>query len=301
MCVLADSNASATVCAVDADLCDLLRGRDADVDRLLGLGVLSAQRHLVDLLHSGDARIERPKRRRPLELDRVLGGRFAQRCQLPIDDQFEPASVGKPPDQLPIGLVVLLHELVRLAARIALGLKAGLRQQLGDDVARCLVLEGPYLARPHQHVRVVVCAHRQLHTAGAPPRFERHDLALEHGRGRQLVARAQADLETAADVKRALVDRLALSGLGLGERCGERARVGQAKVVLNADLADASTEILVDLRATHEDRVLRYLPLGSCCAHASNLGIVSSLPRRRRSGLSIPLASAIVRHFVASP
>src|SRR5690348_1371017 len=106
---------------------------------------------------------------------------------------------------------------MRLATWIALTLKAGLREQRRDDVARGLVLERAHLARSHQHVRVVVGAYEQLHSACAPARFKRHDLALEHRRRRQLLARAELEREGVADVKRALVDRLVLPGLALGE------------------------------------------------------------------------------------
>ena len=120
--------------------------------------------------------------------------------------------------------------------------------------------------------RISTCEWSYARTSSSTPpapesRFERHDLALEHSRSRQLLAGAEPDLEAAADLEWALVDRLALSRLALGKRRGERARVGQAQVVLNSQLPDTAAQIGVDLRAVDEDRVQRYVALGAGRAH----------------------------------
>ena len=205
--------------------------------------------------------------------------------------------------KLPVGLVVLLDELVRFAAWIALGLKAGLRQELGDDVARRLVLERAHLARSAS-----ARASGRTRARAARRRRRRHrgsSVTISPLNTVDVVSSSRAPSRTsrrAADVERALVDRLALSGLALRETtrrpCTCRAGAGSSE---SRTSRMRRLQIGVDLRAVDEDRVQRDVPLGSCRAHASSLGIVSSLPRRSRSGLSMPFASAIARHRVASP
>ena len=165
-----------------------------------------------------------------------------------------------------------------------------------DDVGRGLVLEHAHLARAVQQVRPVVRVHRERAAAGAEHRLERDDVALEQRLRRLLLAGAEPDLELLADLERLRVDPLRLR-----ERDADRADVGQPQVVDDADLLDPVAVLLRDLAAVDQDRVGRDVLARGLAGHQSSVGIVSSEPRRRRIGLSMPLASAIGRQRVGSP
>jgi hypothetical protein len=153
--------------SVYPDLRDLVGARGCSGDRLLGLRVLGGQRDLFDLLAGGHPRAERAQRRRPLQRHRVIGYGLAEVRGRVVDHELEPDPLGQAPDEVPVSLVVLLHEVVRVPAGVAVRGKPRLLDDLLDDVAGGLVLERPRHPGADQSVRAVVASRQQLDAAGA--------------------------------------------------------------------------------------------------------------------------------------
>ena len=170
--------------------------------------------------------------------DRVVGARLAEVRVGVLDHELEPDPLGQSPDEVPVGLVVLLHEVVGIAAAVALGAEPRLAEDLGDDVARGLVLERADLARADEGVRAVKAADHQLHPAGAEVELLRHDLALEQARRGQRVTGPQLDLQRLADVEGMGVDRLILALVALLVDHRDGAHVGQPQIAEDPHLAD---------------------------------------------------------------
>jgi hypothetical protein len=214
-----------------------------------------------------------------------------------LDDELEVVHRREPPAELPVRLHALLEELVDDAGRVQRpGRDAGLAADLADHVLGLLVLEGAADALAVELVALVVGAHGDDAVLLGELGLERDDLALEDRLDGRLLGLAHLDLDRLADGQQRVVD-------------DRRVRVAQAyhgrvrleQVVLHLHVEELRHQLLRELGAVDHDldagrrvRVrVRHQP--------STSGRESAVPRRRRSGSSIPLASAIVRHVVASP
>ena len=283
---------------LDPDLGELVRAVRARVDRLLRLGVVGGERHLLDLLDRGDAGPEGVELLWPFQLDRALViGLPAEVSGAVLDHELEADALGEPPDEVPVGLVVLLDEVVRVAARVGGYVEVGVAEDPLDDVARGLVLEGAHVPGALQRVRAVEAAHEQPDAPRPELDVERDDGAVEQRGGGELLAGAELDLEVAADLNGC--SSTSPAPFGKGGR--QRAHVGEAQVVEDAHLADALGHSFVDGLAVDEDRIERDVSFLCGGAHAaSSLGIVREVPLLMRRGSSMWFASAIGRQFVGS-
>ena len=276
----------------------------------LGLRVPGGGGHRLDLLHPGDARVEGGDRVRPLDLDRGFRRGVAGLDEVDLvafGEHPEVEAAGLPPDELPVGFVVLLEPFV---LRAGLGCELArpepvLLQDLLDGVADGHLLEHADLAVAHQPVAAVERADAERDAAVPEVRVDGDDIAVEDGRRRRLVVDgAGLERRLRADLERLAVDVLDRLDLVVGvdeERQVEAVRERQA--VDDLDLADPVLVLGVEVDAVEPEVVARDVLLGDGGrgAHESILGMVSGRPRVRCSGLSMSLASAMSRQRVGSP
>lgn len=238
------------------------------------------------------------------ELDVTLQlGRPELGLALAGDEELEADPPRLAPHEVPVGLVVLEHEVERRPARLGRDAEAVLRADLLDDVRDRLVQERALLARAHHPVRLVVGAHHHRDAAGLEVGLDGDDLALEQRLRRAVLGRAELDLELGADLELGVVERLERVALGLRLVAdGDRAAVRQPEPVGDLDLVDGVRLDVLDLGSVDEDCEERDGDARGLGRHqVSRFGMLSWVPRRRASGLSMPFASAIVRQRVASP
>ena len=161
---------------------------------------------------------------------------------------------------------------------------------LRDDVRRRHVLERRAAAVAVQAVRLVVGAEGEQRRRRRELDLGGDDLALEDGLAGGGLDRAEPDLDRVADL---VGGRAGFLALRVGDL--DRRDVGQAGEVAHLDALD-----LVELEAGPADgHARRRLVVRR--GHQSSLGRLSGLPRRRCSGLSMPLASAMRRQRFGSP
>ncbi len=263
------------------------------------LRVPGADDDLLHLLDPGHPRTERDQLRAalgPVELDGLGSGVAAGRPEverLVLDDDLVVVHAREPPEELPVRLVVLLRELVRDTGLRGFRGEAVLARQLLGDLRRAHVLEGRGLADAVQPVRAVVAANREQEALLRELRLEAGDLSLEDGLRLPVLRPGEGELEGAADHELPPVHELE-QGIGESEQEG----VGEHQVLLEPKL-DHVLDLLAEQHAVDPDLGVGDLGLGD--GHSGVLGIASRLPRRRRSGSSMPFASAIGRQRVASP
>ena len=200
-------------------------------------GVPAAHDHLVDLLDARHARAEaraasRPSAARPgWPRSRRLAGSAASGPPTTTSKSMRAASRQR---KVPVGLVVLLHEVVGVAARCRScpAVRPALARDLARDVPGRHVLVGRGALRAVERVRVVVAARGEHGPAGRELGLERRDLALEeHARARGLAAPASR-ISTSAPISSGLESTCSSPG----SRDPEHERVGQHQVVVDAHL-----------------------------------------------------------------
>ena len=171
--------------------------------------------------------------------------------------------------------------------------RPALADHLAHDVRDGHVLVGHAAAAALQPVRLVVGAHGDRRAVARELGLERDDLAGEHrGRAARLEV-AEPDLQLVADEERRLGHALAL---GIGH--ADRRHVRQPAEVAHLDLLDVVHVLRVQRSALDLDRRGGDVLAGR---HQSRRGRLSAAPRRRCSGLSMPLASATMRQRFGSP
>jgi hypothetical protein len=208
----------------------------------------------------------------------------------------------QPRDEVPVGLRALLEELEDHARRGDLRRQARLAGDLAHHVGGRHLLEGPHLAHALQLVALVERADDDGRALLAELGLLRDDLALEDRLRRGARGRRGLDLDGGPDLE------LAEQGVDLAAvrvREAHAGGVGQHEGVAHPDLGEQVLERLVERGPGDEDVDARDVLLGLGCPtdrhQSSSLGRLSGRPRRRWSGFSIPLASAITRQSVASP
>ena len=265
----------------------------------LGLRIPGPHVDRLDLLDPGHPRPEAQQVLLPLELDRGPGaGPGGLEAQLAVLD-VEAVAVGarEPRDQVPVGLRALLEELVHHRGRLHLGREAALAGDLAHDVRGGHLLEGPHLAHALELVALVEGADHELDALLAELGLERDDVALEDRRLRARLHGARLDLDLGADRELA---HQGVDAIARRVRDPDRRRVRQRERVADADLDEQVAHLGAQLGPADEDADAGDV-LGAAGHQLSSLGRLSARPRRRWSGFSMPLASAIERQTVASP
>ena len=190
--------------AVDADLGARLLDPLRRLDDLLHLRVPAAHDDLLNLLDRADPRPEREQVLAPGEApfgDRLAGPAEVER--LVHNEDLEVVEAGEAPQELPIGLVVLLDEPIGRVGPRLLDLaerEAGVVRQLPYDVGGGDVLIRPGSCRPVHALREVVAADDDLGSVASERGFEARDLALDDGCGRVRGQPGGFDLDLVADL-----------------------------------------------------------------------------------------------------
>jgi hypothetical protein len=286
---------------LDPRLGDLLGSGGRLLDLLLRLAVEAANVDLLDLLDGRDAGAERVEVVGVAELDRLgVGVGLLEFTPGVVDGELEADALREPPHELPVGLVVLEHEVERRAAAGGVDADPAVVADAPDDVRDRLVEERALLARAHHPVRAVIGAHDHRDAAGLEVGLDRDDLALEQLLGGGLLDRAELDHERLPDLEGGVVELLERVALGLA-RIADRdgAHVGQPQPVRDLDVADEVHVLRIELLTVDLDLEERGVLFRR--HQVSIVGMVSWEPRRSANGLSMPLASAILRQRVASP
>jgi hypothetical protein len=152
------------------------------------------------------------------------------------------------PEEVPVGLVALLEELVDDARRLGLRAEPVLVRDLADHVAGRDLLEGARLALAVELVGLVVGTDRDDAALGRELGLDRGDLAFEDRLGRLLALRGDLDLDVLAELQRVAVDLVAL---GVGEP--HQRHVGQGEAVDDLDLERQVPPRGIDHGAGDED------------------------------------------------
>ena len=221
---------------------------DAHVDRLLGLRILGEQRHLLDLLHRGDAGVERAQGRRPRELDRALGEGLRKWAVWSSTTNSNPTrSASRQMKSQSVSLSCCMK-----SCGSPLGSQSALEARLSERSSRrCRSRSGSGTCVPCANAAARATGRSPRTSSSTPPAPNVGSSVTISPLNRLVVlssSRAPRRISSLlADVERMLVDRLGLTIEPLGERGGERADVGQPQVVQNSHLADPAAELGVDL------------------------------------------------------